>query len=868
MESKWHLLSLDDIAKEFVVITEQGLSEEEVVERRKKYGPNNLPQGKKLHWWQLFLRQFINPLVFILLIAAGMTLWLKEYIDMSVILLSVGVNASIGFWQEFRSNKIFERLQAIVKVEARVRRGGRVYDLIASELVPGDVIILKSGMKVPADARLFSTLELEANEALLTGESVPVKKEVKMLSGSVSIGDRVNMIHTGTVIEKGEGEAIVVATGSKTEIGQIAQLTTAVEEEQTPLQERLSKLGKMISIIVVVSALLILGSGIFEGRGFVEMFTVAVAVAVAAIPEGLPAALSVILAVASQKIFRRQGLVKKIIGAETLGSTTVICTDKTGTLTEGKMKVEQILRAKDENRAVQILALANEAIAFEEKGKREIRGEVTDRAKLEFFFEHGGDLDKTLQEFPRLMLLPFDEEEKYIASLHSSSDGQQLLFVTGAPEKLLAISVLDEQESGQIKKDIEEYAKRGFRMIGIAERKIPASVSFNPNDGTALRGYVNQLDFVGMVAIGDPIRPDVLESTTRTREAGIRIVMVTGDHKLTALAIGQELGFCHDNANVIDGDEMDKLSDEELAKHIKEVNIFARVNPKHKMRIVQALKSNGEVVAMTGDGVNDAPALKAADVGISLGSGTDVTKEAADLVLLNDSFSIITGAIEQGRIAFDNMRKVVVFLLMGSFTELIIILSSLIFKIDLPITAVMILWANIVEDGFPNFALAFEPGDKHIMKRKPLKRKEPILDKESMAFVFIQGIVTDLVLVSVFLLLDFYSGYSLERIQTIIFAALTIDSLFLVFSLKDFHEYLFKINFFDNLYLLFAVGLGFLAIIGAIYLPFLNWLLETVPLGIYDWAIILSLTIFEVLFVEVIKWYFKRNEKPEVVPIC
>ena len=532
------------------------------------------------------------------------------------------------------------------------------------------------------------------------------------------------------------------------------------------------------------------------------------------------------------------------------------------------MRVEHLLETKDELRAIQILALANEAIAFDDQGKRGIRGEVTDRAKLEFFFERGGDLNKTLQEFPRLMLLPFEDEEKYIASLHSSTGGSQILFVTGAPEKLLSLSVIDDNESERIKKDIEEYAKQGFRMIAVAERNIPSSVLFDTNDAAALRSYVNKLDFVGMVAIGDPIRSDVLESTTRTREAGIRIVMVTGDHRLTATAIGQKLGFCLGNAEVIDGDEMDKLSDGELSERIKKVNIFARVNPRHKMRIVQALKNNGEVVAMTGDGVNDAPALKVADVGISLGSGTDVTKEVADLVLLNDSFSIITGAIEQGRIAFDNMRKVVVFLLMGSFTELILILSSLIFKIPLPVTAVMILWANIVEDGFPNFALAFEPGDKHIMKRMPLKRKEPILDKLGIAFVFIQGIVTDLILVGVFLMLDFYSGYALEHIQTVIFVALTVDSLFLVFSLKDFHEFVLRINIFDNKYLLFAIGSGLLAILGAVYLPPLQWLLGTVSLGFSDWVLILSLTLFKIIFAETIKWYFRRNEKPKLQAVC
>lgn len=860
MESRWHLLSLDDIAKEFKANFDGGLSQEEAVESRKKYGANKLPKGKKLHWWQLFFRQLKSPLVFILLIAAGMTFWLDELIDMSVILMAVSVNVLIGFWQEFRSNRVFEKLQAIVKVEARVKRGGKTYDLSAEELVPGDIILLKSGMKVPADARIISLREFEVNEALLTGESDPVKKELKMLSGSVSIGDRINMVFTGTVVEKGDATAIVVATGANTEIGQIAALTANVEEEATPLQERLGKLGKIISIFVVISAALILITGLYEGRGFVEMFTVAVAVAVAAIPEGLPAALSVILAVSVQRILKKDGLVKKLLGAETLGSTTVICTDKTGTLTEGKMKVDNEVDITDRDKALRILALANEAILIDEGGKISVKGETTDKAKMEYFLEQGGDLNKTLSEYPRLALLDFDDEKKYIASFHSSADKSRLLYVTGATENLLQLSSLDPANKARIQKEMEESAKRGFRMIGIAERVMAESDELDLENTTLLRKHVNNLSFIGMVAIRDPIRPDVPESVATTREAGIKIVMVTGDHKFTARAIGQELGFCDAESTIIDGEELEHMSDEDLREKIKNVNIFARVNPSHKMRIVEALKANGEVVAMTGDGVNDAPALKASDIGVAIGSGTDIAKEASDLILLNDSFSIITNAIKQGRIAFDNMRKVVVFLMMGSFTELILVMSSLIFKLPLAITAVMILWANIVEDGFPNFALAFEPGEDDVMKRKPLKRTEPILDRESMILVYAQGLVTDLILVGIFILMDFYSHYSLEHLQTVIFAALATDALLIVFSLKNLRKSIFQTALFNNWYLIFAVLAGMITMMLAIYLPFLNKILGTVPLNWYDLVLVFGLGLFKVFCTEVIKWWFRKRE--------
>src|SRR3989338_9435981 len=397
----WYHLSLNEIKEKLATDFEKGLSTNEIEKRRSQYGPNELPKGKKLRWWELLFRQFKSPLIFILLIAGAATYWLGELIDTSIILLAVSVNVFIGFGQEFRSNRIFEKLQSIISVTTRVRRNGKLNEINAQELVPGDIIFLTMGVKIPADARLTESHRLEVDEALLTGESLPVKKKaLDIKADDIPLADRKNMVYAGTVVSEGNGVALVVATGEKTELGQIAKLTASVTDEQTPLQERLSRLGKTIVALVILAALIIIVTGIAEGRGLVEMFTVGVAVAVAAIPEGLPAALSVVLAVASQRIFNRQGLVKKIIGAETLGSTTVICTDKTGTLTEGKMKVEHILGAKDETHAIQILALANEAIVFSAgggsatggEGKREIKGEVTDRAKMEFFFERGGDL--------------------------------------------------------------------------------------------------------------------------------------------------------------------------------------------------------------------------------------------------------------------------------------------------------------------------------------------------------------------------------------------------------------------------------------------------------------------------------------------
>ncbi|MDO8516312.1 MAG: HAD-IC family P-type ATPase, partial [bacterium] len=480
--SPWYGRKLADISHEFGVRAETGLASSEIADRQQRYGLNEIPRGKKLHWWQLFLRQFKSPLIFILLIAAGMSLWLREYMDAAVIILAALVNVVIGFWQEFRSNNTFEKLQAIVKVSSRVRRDGKVFDIDSSELVPGDIIILKAGMKVPADARLISAQEVLANEALLTGESLPTKKLVCDISGSIGIGDRKNMVHMGTIIEKGEATAVVVATGAASEIGAIAHLTVSIEEGATPLQERLSQLGKVISIFVIASAVIIFITGLLEQKVLnssviVEMFETAVAVAVAAIPEGLPAALSVVLAISAQRIFKNAGLVKKLIGAETLGSTSVICTDKTGTLTKGKMSVEKSIGITDEARAGMILAFANEAIIVEKgdgstgstsspqagspQAGIEVVGEATDVAKLEYFIANKGDMSEANASFPRVAFLPFDEEEKYIASYHSAPSGKKLVFVTGAPERLVGLAVLSEQEKEHLLREVEDHARRG-----------------------------------------------------------------------------------------------------------------------------------------------------------------------------------------------------------------------------------------------------------------------------------------------------------------------------------------------------------------------------------------------------------------------
>ncbi|OGZ42587.1 MAG: hypothetical protein A3C80_03775 [Candidatus Ryanbacteria bacterium RIFCSPHIGHO2_02_FULL_45_43] len=854
----WYQLSLAEIARKLDTNLEQGLSHQEAEKKRAVFGFNELPQGKKLRWWRLMLRQFNNPMIYILLIAAAITLWLKEFIDFYVITLAVIVNVVIGFWQEFRSSRIFEQLRSLVAIRTLVKRDGKIFEIDSKNLVPGDIIILKGSAKVPADGRLISARKLTVDEALLTGESAAVDKKAKDMSGTVAIGDRVNMVHTGTIVEKGEGVAVVVATGLKTELGEIARLTASVGEETTPLQERLRYLGRKLAIYVTIISIIIFVLGSLEGKGFVQMFTVTVAIIVAAIPEGLPAALAVVLAVSVQRILRRNGLVKKLIGAETLGSASIIVTDKTGTLTEGKMEVEQLIGVRDTRRAALVMALANEAIV-EEGGEKQIRGEETDRAKIRFFLESGGDIRSALHEYKREALLPFNQIKKYVASFHTASDGNSFVFVTGAPEMLVSISKIPRTQKEKILKDVEQNASRGFRMIGIAERTLPREQKVDWDDDAALDNMIYDLSFVGLAVIRDPIRDDVKESVFMTRKAGIQIVMATGDHRLTALTIGKELGFSGKPDSVVSGEELERMSDEEFLKRIGEIEIYSRVSPSHKMRIVNALREKGEVVAMTGDGVNDAPALKAADIGISLASGTDVTKETADLVLLDNSFSVITEAIRQGRIAFDNIRKVTVFLFTNSFTEIILVLSALLFRIPLPVSAVQILWANFVEDGFPNFALAFEPGEKDIMRRKPLRRNEPILNKQSLIIIFIVGIISDLLMVAIYLYLYYYTDFSFQYIRTIMFSMLATDALVYVFSIKSLGRSILRTNVLDNVYLLFAVFFGFLVMAASIYVPTLQRLLSTVSLSLPAILFVLGKGLLLVTLIELVKWFFYRK---------
>lgn len=880
MDISPHSTETDKVVDEYSSDINQGLSEKEAKERLEKEGLNKLPKKRKKTILQMILDQVKSPLVYILFAGGGISFYLGEVLDASVILAAAFVSIGIGVWQEFKSENIFEKLSQAIEKKALVIRDGRQKEIDAENLVPGDLVVLDIGRDVPADCRIIEEQNLETHEAALTGESSPVKKDTEVLSKDTSLADRVNMAFMGTSVGKGSGKAIVVNTGSNTEIGKIADLVQSTESKKTPLQEKMAKLAKLLSIIVVIAAGLIAALGLLQDRSLNEVLITSIAVAVAAVPEGLVPAISVILAISANKIFKAKGLVRRLVAAETLGSTSIISTDKTGTLTRGEMAVEKILTPKglihfnnkdlnkdkteldkkDLQSYLEPLVFANETIvenfsrSFEDL---KLIGRPTDKAVLEAGIKMGGNPGKMVDENPRIAKLPFSSDYKFIASFHKKKT-----YVAGAPEVILKSSSFKDGQMSKFKKKNNEFATKGFRVIAIARKNTDNPDKIEKMNQKELKSYAQKdLEFLGLVVIRDPIREDVLDSINSTREAGIRPIMVTGDHLLTAKAVGEELGFDVSDKAVLEGKDLDKLSDKEFNDRVRDIEIFARVTPEHKMRIIQAWKDKGEPIAMTGDGINDAPALKKADIGIAVESGTDVTKEASDLVLLENSFSVIKEAIKQGRIAFDNMKKTVSFLLGDSFTEVGLIMTTLLLGAPLPITGVQILWVNFVEDVLPGIALGFEPGEDDVMKRKPLPKKAPLVDslvRKVSLTIALSAIITALAL--------FWYGYNimgleLDFMRTIIFGTIGFNSMVYIFSIKSLKKPITKVSLTDNKFLLYSVIIGLTLIFAAIYIPFLNTVLETVQLSAMAWIPIVGITIIQVILVETVKYFHNKNHK-------
>lgn len=855
----------------------RGLSSEEAISRLKQQGQNRLPEAKLISWPVILWRQFQNPFIYILLAAVAISLVVKEYIDAEVIGAAILINVLIGFFQEYRANKSLAALKKMIVRRSIVIRDNQEQEINSVDLVPGDVIVLQAGNQVPADCRLLTAVDFEVNEAVLTGESLPIEKDIEVLPAGTVLADRRNMIYSATVVVSGTAQALVVATGAGTEFGKIAQLVGEVKEEKTPLQQRLAKLSRSFGIIAGTICLFIVVFGYFQGRDLFEIFITAVAVAVAAIPEGMSVAVTVILVLGMNQIVKRQALVRHLIAAETLGSITVICSDKTGTLTEGLMNVSHILvghtklESSEKQKitpamflSLEIGVLCNNAIwqkSSDELVPDKIIGSPLETSLLEFAFDWGINRERLIKSRPRVGELPFNSDDKLMITVHKLQNDSYVLYEKGAPEKILANSS-HFLEDGQVLKmspkdkqyftrQFNEWTNKGLRLVALAYKELPQY----ERGGKNLKEIGQGLVFSALVAIKDPLRPEAFETIRTCQVAGIRPIIITGDHPLTALAIAKEAGF-GDQEGVIDGVKLDKMTDAELRRQVKKINVFARVTPAHKLRIVKALRANGEVVAMTGDGLNDSPALKAADIGVCLGSGTEVAKETSDIVLLDNNFKVIVSAIEEGRIIFQNIRKSITYFTTDCFSEIVLITTCILWGSPLAILPTQILWINIVNDGFPSFSLAFERSDRNLMKQPPLKRSEPLLNRQTKSMVIGLGIVRDLALAMVFIYGYYHLeswGWSLEYWRTMFFALLGLKSIVGIFSVRNLNLPIWRVNHLHNRYLLLAFFLSLNLLLLAVYLPGLQHLLGTVALSFNSWLVIIAGALINLLLMETVK---------------
>jgi Ca2+-transporting ATPase len=882
----WHNISHKKAAEILRSDSEKGLSEHEAAIRQTKTGKNRLSEEKPVSRVKIFLEQFSSPLIYILIFAGIVTLFLKEYADAIVIFAAVFLNAIVGYIQESKSSKALRELKKVLSLKAIVVRNGKEREILADDLVPGDIILLKPGDKVPVDGRLLENHGLKINESALTGEWLPASKNAATIPENTPLADRDNLVYMGTIVEDGRGKFVATGTGNETEIGKISNMVRETKEDKTPYQKKLAHFSKIIGIAVGIICFIIFVEGMLTGGEFVEMFTTAVAIAVASIPEGLPVAMTVILALGMQRILKKKGLVRKLAAAETLGSTSVIATDKTGTLTKGKMNVAGIFTfSLPEEKVLKVAILCSEAFVEnpqDQPEKWEIRGMPTERALVLEGAKSGLVKEEMEDDEPEIDVISFCSECKYSASLrrmHKARSRRQFLladeekniiYAKGAPEVILEkskylefngkLEAIDKGKKDLLYKKYEELTGKGYRVLAAAYKGARES------DVAAgdFKKSVNGLVFAGLIFLEDPVREEAKEAIQTCYRAGMRPIIITGDHGLTAKAIANKLGIDVGSENIMEGKDLEKMSEAEFAAKIKNIRIYARVEPKHKLRIIKAWQKKGEVVAMTGDGINDAPALKQANIGVALGSGTEVAKEVADIVLLTDDFSIIVAAVEEGRAILDNIRKIITYLLSDSFTEIVLIGSSMLAGLPLPVTAVQILWINLIEDGLPNVALAFEPKENDLMSQKPQGLNIPLLTREMKIIIFVVGLLTDLLLLGLFFWLV-GKNYDIKYIQTMVFAGLAIDSIFYVFCCKSLRKNLWHTNIFNNKLLIVAWFAGLAGLLSAVYFPALNKLLGTVPLPGFSWLIIIGLAILNVVLIEAAKYYFIAGHKTEKI---
>ena len=868
----------------------EGLSENEAQRRLEQYGLNELRTANRVSALSILLEQFKNIFVVILLLATAISAVLGHGVESIAIAVIVLFAVLLGFIQEYRAERAIDALRQMAAPTASVLRGGKETEIPSRDLVPGDVILLHAGDRVPADARLLQAINLQVEEAALTGESLPSEKHTQPLTGdSIAVGDRKNMVYSGTAIAYGRGRAVVVATGMETEFGKITGMLQGVETGQTPLQENLDRVGKTLAKAALVLVLGIVVMGLLRGQPFLEMLIFGIALAVAVVPEALPAVVTISLALGIQRMVKRNALVRRLPTVETLGSTSVICSDKTGTLTKDEMTVRKIYVA---GRLVDVTgsgydpegeflidgqknghlpalaelltaaALATDARLVQEDGRWDIKGDPTEGALVVAAAKAGQHKEALERDYPRVAEIPFTSETKRMTTLHQAVNGaqdapQRTAYSKGAPEVILdsctrVLTATGEQPLDMAGREkillaAQEMADSALRVLAVAAR--PAQ---------DIHEAEREMTFLGLLGMIDPPRPEVKDAILTCEAAGIRPVMITGDHPVTASAVARELGLLRNGGRVVTGAELEAMSDDELEKQVDQISVYARVSPAHKLRVVTAWQTRGQVVAMTGDGVNDAPALKKADIGIAMGiTGTDVSKEAAAMTLTNDNFSSIVAAVEEGRGIFGNIKKYLMYLLSSNVGEIGLMAGAAFLGVPLPLTAVQILFVNLATDGLPALALAVDPPERDLMQRRPRDPRKGIFSRAVVTLMLTGGIWSTIVNLGLFVW-AMNSGRSLSEAMTMTFVSLVLIQFFKAYNYRSDRNSVLQRPF-SNRWLNLAIVFDLLLLIAVIYVPFLQGPFETFSLTLVDWAIVAGLALTVSPVIELAKWMERRG---------
>lgn len=881
-----HALPSEDVLNK-VRSQRDGLTAAEATDRLKTVGPNRLPAPPKEGLLKRFFMHFNDILIYILLFAGVAKAFLGHWVDACVILAVAVINAIVGFLQEGKAEEALEGIRKMLSLRAQTRRGAEWVELDAAELVPGDIVRLRSGDRVPADVRLIDAVNLRIEESALTGESVPTDKSIEPVEANAGIGDRRCMAYSGTLVAAGRGVGVVVATGAATELGRISRMMAEVESLATPLTKQMAAFGKVLSLAILGMAVVMFLIGwLLHGFGIDELFSAAIGFAVAAIPEGLPAIMTITLAIGVQRMVQRNAITRKLTAVETLGSVTVICSDKTGTLTRNEMTVRhivtkagqydvdgigyapegQIMRGvqlasleanPDLEKVVEVMAVCNDSEIAQEEGHWKVIGEPTEGALRTL----GQKAKFDRANYQRLAVVPFESENKFMATLERVPGNGLRILLKGAPDRLLSRCGEQRAASGTTEpldsvfweQQIDALGGQGLRILAAAAREVMEGKS-----DLTIGDLEGNLVFLGLVGIIDPPRPEAIEAIAACKQAGIRVKMITGDHSGTATAIGREMGIT-ENSQAITGAELEAASDEELRRIVPDCDIFARTSPEHKLRLVQALQANNEVVAMTGDGMNDAPALKRADVGIAMGiKGTEATKEAAEIVLADDNFASIERAVEEGRTIYDNLQKAILFILPTNGAQSLVILVAVLLGLDLPLSPVQILWANMVTAVTLSLALAYEPSEPGLMRRPPRRPGAPILGEHALWRIIFVSLLIGGATIGVFLFEE-HKGYPIKMAQTMAVNTLVLGQVFYLFNSRFLRESSLRLDLlFSNPIVWMAIGVLAALQLLFVYVPFLNFWFHSAPIPVSDWLLPIGIGFVIFLAVEAEKSLLRR----------